>query len=282
MRHIEFFDIDHFEENYFRIPPPSGLEQFIEFFWETKFDKLWRKYPAGFSDAQFPNIGYTYIINLGTPFTMQVGEKRFRMKTDGFLPRYHAIECFHSNGNHMFGIKFRVSPVIFEKNINFSEYRGHMFPLSYLLPQLFIDRVKKADTFQDRINILSGYYRAMLNKNRIAFHPAAVVSEILEDCFQLNRFSVTMESLSDQYQLSTRTLQRHFLRCTGISCKQALQLMRIRKATAQLANTPGSFNFLQYGYYDYSHFCKHLKQFLQQTTSKNTQTHLHLLEGLRR
>ena len=44
------------------------------------------------------------------------------MKTDGFLPRYNAIECFHQAGNHLFGIKFRVSPIIFEKQIDFSEY----------------------------------------------------------------------------------------------------------------------------------------------------------------
>ena len=68
MQHIEFFHIDHFEINYHRILPPAGLSHFIDFFWETRFEELWKKYPKGFSDAQFPNIGYTFIINLGTPF----------------------------------------------------------------------------------------------------------------------------------------------------------------------------------------------------------------------
>ena len=72
------------------------------------------------------------------------------MKTDGFLPRYNAIECFHQPGNHLFGIKFRISPVIFEKKINFSEYQDYIFPLSYLLDQSIIDKVKKAASFEER------------------------------------------------------------------------------------------------------------------------------------
>src|SRR6187401_1065059 len=129
MRHIEFFDIDHFENKYFRVKPPASISHFIDFIWETDFESLFVKYPQGFSDALFPNIGYTYLINLGTPFIMQVGQKKFSMKTDGFLPRHQSIECFHQEGNCLFGIKFKISPVIFEKKINFSEYTEAIFPL---------------------------------------------------------------------------------------------------------------------------------------------------------
>ena len=83
------------------------------------------EYPEGFSDALFPNIGYTYLINLGTPYVMQFEEKRFNMKSDGLLPRHKNMICHHSVGNKLFGIKFKVSPVLFEKKINFSEYREY-------------------------------------------------------------------------------------------------------------------------------------------------------------
>ena len=96
MQHIEFFHIGHFENNYFREKPLASLSHFIDFFWETDFEELLRQYPEGFSDALFPNIGYTYLINLGSPYVMQVEDQRFGMKTDGFLPRHKAIECYHS------------------------------------------------------------------------------------------------------------------------------------------------------------------------------------------
>src|SRR5688572_32866547 len=93
---------------------------------------------------------------------MQVVDKKFNMKTDGFLPRYNAIECFHKPGNHLFGIKFRISPVIFKKKVNFSEYSGYIYPLSYLLDPAIIDKVKKARSFEDRTGILSNYFLSEL------------------------------------------------------------------------------------------------------------------------
>ena len=112
MQHVEFFHKDHFERNYHRVLPSKPLEHFIDFFWETKFDDLWSQYPKGFSDTLFPNIGYTYLINLGTPYVMQVQEKKFKMKTDGFLPRQGAIECYHQPGNKIFGIKYANASII--------------------------------------------------------------------------------------------------------------------------------------------------------------------------
>ena len=155
MQHIEFFDIDHFENNYHSVKPLHALSHFIDFFWETKFDDLLQQHPKGFSDALFPNIGYTYLINLGTPYVMQVDEQRFKMKGDGFLPRHKAIECYHQQGNCLFGIKFKISPVIFEKKINFSEYTEYIFPLSYLLDQKIINKVKQAADFNERVKILA-------------------------------------------------------------------------------------------------------------------------------
>jgi AraC-like DNA-binding protein len=280
LQHIEFLHNDHFENNYHRVPPPAALNHFIDFFWETKFEHLWKDFPKGFSDAQFPNIGYTYIINLGTPFIMQVDDKKFSMKTDGFLPRYHAIECFHKPGNHFFGIKFRISPVILEKKINFSEYKGYVFPLSYLLEQGVIDKVKKAKTFEERIGILSKYFISLLAKYDGSLQQANIVSKILDRSFQKNNFCLSLEKEAAKNKISLRTLQRYFENCTGINSKQALQIMRIRKAVTHIVNSPGDFNYSLYGYYDHSHFYKHLKQFLQKNTLKNIQPHLTILQSL--
>lgn len=282
MQHIEFFHTDHFENNYFRIPPPANLSPYIDFFWETRFDELWDQYPKGFSDAQFANIGYTYLINLGTPFTMQVNDQRFEMKTDGFLPRYNAIECFHKRNNRLFGIKFRVSPIAFQKDVDFSEYHGYIFPLSYLIDPQVIADIKKATSFEDRVHVASLHFLALLADYDGPLHPVNKVSAILEDCFQNNQFTVTVEQLAAQHGVSSRTLQRYFETFTGISSKQALQIMRIRKATTHLVHSPETFDHTLYGYYDHSHFYKHLRQFLEKNTLKGDRPHVKLLEKLHR
>jgi AraC-like DNA-binding protein len=266
VQHIEFIHIDHFESRYHRIKAAPPLSLFIDFFWETDFDDLWKTYPDGFSDVLFPNTGYTYLINLGTPFVMQVADKKFPMKTDGFLPRHRAIECYHKPGNKIFGIKFKTSPIIFEKKINFAEYRESIFPLSYLADAAIIKKTKAAANFIERVELLSGYFTNLVNQYAGSLLPVEIVTGILSDCDKNNDFSRSVEELAQQYKISTRTLQRYFETHTGISTKKVLQIMRVRKAVEQLIESPADFDLLAFGYYDHSHFYKHLKQFLQKNT----------------
>ena len=276
MQHVEFFHRDHFEFRYRRRKARKSLSQFIDFFWETDFDSLLEQHPEGFSDALFPNIGYTYLINLGTPFIMQLEGETFEVKTDGFLPRHKNMVCHHSKGNRIFGIKFKVSPVIFEKRVNFSEYREYIFPLAYLIDKKIIEAVKAAASFDERIRIISDDYEKLVQKYSGSIKQVDVVTTILKECSEQNRFDVSIEELSRKHGISSRTLQRYFEATTSITSKQALQIMRIRKAIEQITSNPSRFHFSDYGYYDYSHFYKHLKSFLNTDTIEIIQPHLKL------
>ena len=276
MQHVEFFHRDHFEYRYHRRKAKKNLSQFIDFFWETDFDPLYDQYPGGFSDALFPNVGYTYLINLGTPFTMQLEGESFEMKTDGFLPRHKNMVCHHSRGNRIFGIKFKVSPVIFEKRVNFSEYKGYIFPLAYLIDKKIIDAVKAATTFDERIQVVGEYYDNLIQKHSGSIRQVEIVTNILKECSENNRFDISIEELSKKNAISSRTLQRYFEATTSITSKQALQIMRIRKAIEQITTSPSQFHFSDYGYYDYSHFYKHLRSFLNTDTIEIIQPHLKL------
>jgi AraC-like DNA-binding protein len=279
-RHIEFFDTAHFEQFYQRRQPPPALAHLIEFFWETRFDRLWHLFPQGFSDVLFPNTGYTYLINLGTPFTMQLADRDFEMKTDGFLPRHKSIECFHQPGNHIFGIKFHISPVLFEKKVNFAEYREYIFPLSYLLDADITRQIKQAAGFEERVTLLGDYYTEMVQRHAAGLQPLQIVTAITEHYRQHNDFKTPIENWALQAGISTRTLQRYFEMCMGISSKKVLQILRIRKAVHQIATAPQSFHYSQYHYYDNSHFYKHLKQFLHKTTLSHLKPHLKILNQL--
>lgn len=279
MQHVEFFHKDHFEFRYHRRKAKKSLSQFIDFFWETDFDSLLEQYPEGFSDALFPNVGYTYLINLGTPFIMQLEGEKFEVKADGFLPRHKNMICHHSTGNKIFGIKFNISPVIFQKKINFAEYREYIFPLAYLIDRNIIQQIKTAASFEERMKVLSDYYEAIIQEHAGSIKQVDIVTQILHDCSEQNCFDISIEELSNKYHISTRTLQRYFEATTSITSKQALQILRIRKAVEKLTTTPGSFHFSQFGYYDYSHFYKHLKSFISNHTISIIQPHLQILKG---
>ncbi|MDB5252759.1 MAG: AraC family transcriptional regulator [Flaviaesturariibacter sp.] len=277
MQHVEFFHRDHFETRYHRRPARRALGHFIDFFWEIDFDPLWGKYPEGFSDALFPNVGYTYMINLGTPFVMELGTNRHDVRSDVFLPRNKYMICHHAVGNRIFGIKFRVSPVVFEKKVNFSEYREYLYPLAYLIDRSVVDRVKAASGFDARVGIISDYYNRILERHLGSQRPVEIVTQVLKECGESNAFSVPVDALAARFGISGRTLQRYFEATTSIGSKQALQILRIRKAVEQLVNDPVGFHYSTYGYYDHSHFYRHLRGFLNQHTIDLLQPHLLLL-----
>ena len=280
MQHVEFFHTGHFENKYHRIAPPEALKLFIDFFWETDFDDLWQKYPKGFSDALFPNTGYTYLINLANPFMMEVGDKKFEMRSDGFLPRHKAIECYHRPGNKLFGIKFRVSPVLLEKKINFGEYRDYIFPLSYLLDPGVINNVKNATSFKARVSLLSQHFQKLIHSYEGPMKAVETVTAILDYCDRNNDFSKPIEEFAGEYGISSRTLQRYFELTTSITSKKVMQVMRIRKAVTHITTSPKTFDYSYYGYYDASHFQKHLRQFLGKKSLVKRKLHLKLLESL--
>ena len=262
MQHIEFLHRQHFEEKYHRKWVHHGpLSRFIDFFWETDFESLYPQYPNGFSDVLFANTGYTYLINLGTPFIMQLGDDKVEMKSDGFLPRHKSLTCHHAAGNRLFGIKFKISPQVFQKRINFSEYRHYIFPLAYLIDRSLVEKAKEAPTFAKRVDILSAYYKKVVEQNEGALKYVDIVAQVLQTAYNQNSFDVPIEQWAQQYGISTRTLQRYFEAATAVSSKQALQIMRIRKAVTHLFNDSLTFDYTQYGYYDNSHFYKHLKHF---------------------
>ncbi|RYZ23718.1 MAG: AraC family transcriptional regulator [Chitinophagaceae bacterium] len=261
-QHVEFFDRAHFAERYHRQKPGRRLAPFIDFFWETDFDTLWKAHPQGFSDALFPNVGYTYMLNLGTSFVMQLGATRYPVKHDIFLPRQHCLLCHHQPGNRIFGIKFRVSPIVLDKEVNFSEYRGAVHPLSYLIDKEVVLRVKAANGFARRIAIVSEYYERMIAQHEGARGPVTLVTGILKAGSEQRSFAEPIATLAARHDVSPRTLQRYFLATTGMTGKQALQILRIRSAVELLSARPGKFNFADFGYYDHSHFYKHLREFL--------------------
>lgn len=218
------------------------------------------------------------MINLGTPFVMQLEEEKFELRSDAFLPRYKNMVCHHFAGNKIFGIKFKVSPVLFEKKINFSEYREYIYPLAYLIDRKLLDRIKSADSFAKRVELVTAHYEKIIDRYSGSLKQVDIVTGILDECYEQNNFDISIEELAGRYAISSRTLQRYFEATTSITSKQALQIIRIRKAVEHLAESPATFQYAAYGYYDYSHFYKHLKQFINGHTIQLVQPHLLLLK----
>jgi transcriptional regulator GlxA family with amidase domain len=150
------------------------------------------------------------------------------------------------------------------------------------MDQQLINNIKQCSTFEKRVQILSNHYEDIVEQYRGSLQPINIVTDILQKAVINNNFNTSIEDLATHFSISTRTLQRYFETGTGVSSKQALQVLRIRKAVSHIISRPQTFHYGVYGYYDYSHFHKHLRQFLQKDSLVHLQPHLQLLQIARK
>jgi AraC-like DNA-binding protein len=196
---------------------------------------------------------------------MFIQHKPFPMKSDGFLPRFHTIACKHSIGNQLLGIKFKVSPILLDKKIDFSEYQHAMFSLSYLLPATVVHAIKTATSFSTAVHIIESYFNSIIHQanNKVV----ATVTQAIQ-YFESNIHQpIQMRDIVSILNISTKTLQRYFSIAVGIQPKQVCNTIRIRKALQSYLTVNDGFTPSMFGYYDYSHFYKHSKAFLQEDAS---------------
>lgn len=120
---------------------------------------------------------------------MQLQKDSFEVKNDGFIPSHSYITCHQSFGNRLFGIKFKVCPIVFEKDIDFSEYREFIFPLAYLIDRSIVNKVKSASSFIHRAAIVFENYENLVNKYEGLLKYVNNVTEIVTDCKNKNDFN---------------------------------------------------------------------------------------------
>jgi transcriptional regulator GlxA family with amidase domain len=104
-----------------------------------------------------------------------------------------------------------------------------------------------------------------------------IVTDTLKE-FADNNYDLNVDDVAARHEINPRTLQRYFEATTSVTAKQAFQLIRIRKAIEDMIANPDSFDSSRYGYYDHSHFYKHLKAFLNNPHLEMQHPHLKLLK----
>ena len=119
---------------------------------------------------------------------------------------------------------------------------------------------------QQRAEILSFFLEKRLSKDLPAV--PAVFSSI-HDIIQ-SRGLVNIETLANQYFLSTRQFERKFKQFAGFNPKLYSRITRFQAAICQYGNLNKSMTELAYdcGYYDQSHFIHDFKEFSGHHPSK--------------
>lgn len=234
------------------MPPSPALNNYVEFYWQSHYTETGR-----FTIKTFPRIGSTLLFCLDTPFTLQHGSKQYKVeKTCRYLRNKIIVSC-HSHDDLLFGVQLRV---------DFSFLR-------HIKREAIIDngdkdssmnnvwtQLKDASTMAERVHCLEAFLLNMLN-DKEEYKANNVTNILSEYCNNMDIYS-SLNKLNAGTFHSSKTIERHFKYCTGLSPKQAVKLIRIRRASQDYISNKKNFDYRDYGYYDNSHFHKEFNWFI--------------------
>jgi AraC-like DNA-binding protein len=159
-----------------------------------------------------------------------------------------------------FEVKFKFGLIPFFSGCkNFQQ-----FPInaSHLFCPLFIQEMENAGSFEERVNICNRYFTTLSEKYRSSTEKYRVIEKMVRQFHEHNdgNFRI-MEGLKNNF-VSSKSLQRYFLKNFGITPKAVFCILRMRKALESYFDESQSFRVYDFDYYDYSHFYKEIKKLI--------------------
>ncbi|GAB3995546.1 helix-turn-helix domain-containing protein [Spirosoma daeguense] len=243
--------------------PDNELADYIEFFSESSASETYR-YVADnqFTVRMFPSWTPTFYINLGEPYQMLVGEKQYSIpkEADVLILRNTIVERHNLPTDHIFTVKFYPGGLEAVLGINQVQFTNQVVSLETVLPATLLLRVKQADHFDERIELLQNYFLNQFQFGKQSDHYRTFVSNTI-GTFDESGMVLNTGQLADRLFATSKTINRYFHRVIGTPPKQYLSMLRIRAAMASYVAHKDLFYPEDYGYYDMSHFYKHVMKF---------------------
>ena len=254
----EFFDQKYFARRYKFTLPSEKLADLVDCFWEMS-PAAPEYIPAEVNEKIFANISSSLIFNLGSPFYVYNGNNCNMLKESVFIG-YRTLPAIyrHLRENNLFGIKFKPGAWSVFFNIGAEEMKNGSITFEELSHDSFVtEQMASSAGMDSKIAIAEDYLLKRLNeKNNFKYN---TVKKTLNVYIANLAASRKLNYISKELNTIPKTLYRYFNDIIGLSPKTCLNILRLREAIKHYAFERGSFNVYDYGYFDYSHFIKEIK-----------------------
>ena len=233
-----------------KVDPAPGIQSFLEFYREKK--EAQSQIPVRF----LPNVGISVRFNLGTPVVLKFDKESMVIHDHFLMP---TNRTWIEEGRY-FEVKFKFGIMPF-----FPGYRNlHQLPMNAheLFCPLFVKEIEQATSFEERVIISNHYFSSVYEKHKSSTEKYRIIEKMVRQFHEHNdgNFRI-MEGLKNNF-VSSKSLQRYFLKNFGITPKAVFCILRMRKALESYFDESQSFRVYDYDYYDYSHFYKEIKKLI--------------------
>lgn len=258
---VEIFD--NIRKIYQFSPPRQELANYIEFFSESS-PRATNAFAGNncFNVKMFASLTPTFWINLGTPYYLALGNKRFLVNAgeDILLTRDTIAERYNQPADHLFTVKFYPGGLESVLGIDQSQMAGKLVHLQQVLPASFIRRIKNAGGFYERKKLLEDHFLDQLKTKRARTHYIELVTKTIA-MYENGSMKYNVDELAERLFITSKTINRYFNKVVGITPKKYLSIMRSRTALTAFVANKQAFDPAVYGYHDMSHFYKEAIKF---------------------
>jgi AraC-like DNA-binding protein len=171
-------------------------------------------------------------------------------------------------GCNIFGAKVKSTFLYLITGIPLNLLTGNIFNIDEIFKDdvsILLEKINAVNTISEKAIITENYFLMKIKsfqENNLSDNYNAM--KYLTNNF----YSIfNVDQLLEKLNVSHRTLDRHFLKYTGVSPKSMLSLIRFHKIIAYAIKYK-SFNLetlWNFGYYDYAHFSKDFKKYFGDT-----------------
>jgi AraC-like DNA-binding protein len=243
--------------------PCEELASYIEFFSESSPGATQAfAGNACFTVKMFPSLTPTFWINLGTPYYLTLGSKRFLVPAgkDILLTRDTIAERYNQPADHLFTVKFYPGALESVLGIDQSRMAGKLVHLQDVLPADVIMRIKKVNGFEARKKLFENYFLDQMHIKRSRTLYIELVSKTIA-LYEEGGMKYNVDELSERMFTTSKTINRYFNKVVGITPKKYLSIVRSRTALTAFVSDKKKFEPTVFGYHDMSHFYKEAIKF---------------------
>jgi AraC-like DNA-binding protein len=230
--------------------PSAALHPFIQYYRETTVDS------ENETIRFLPNVGFTIRFNLGSKFSLKNEKESFEFDDHILIPNNHT---WIADGQ-FFAIKFRFGLLPY---LNGRSHEGLVetpVPVGDLLSDDYIKAMEQSTSFEERVALTENYFLPLYEKNTKLIDKYRVIENMVNYFIQNNFSSFRIEEGTKNSFVSSKSLQRYFLKNFGLTPKTVYCILRVRKALEAYFSHSVDFRIYDFDYYDYSHFYKEIKR----------------------
>lgn len=249
--------------------PCDELADHIEFFSQSSYEDTKRHIAGGnFSVKMFPSWTPTFYINLGAPYEITVGIKRYFIKAteDILILRDTIVERFNTPLDNIFTVKFYPGGLEAVLNVKQPKLADQVINLNSILPERLLERLKQPISFDERVEILQAFF-LMSYKKKGDYYLDFVKDTI--DVYAGTGMQFNNSLIAEKMFTTSKTINRYFLRVVGTPPKNYFSAVRARAALTAYVKNSKQFVPFDYGYYDMSHFYKDVVKFTGEKLTVN-------------